>query len=100
MKIRWIGLADKSFEDEIDFIIRKWNTEQAVAFTSLVEDFLKLLKENPYLGKVSDYKEYRQFVLSTQTKIWYQVNEKKKTIFIVFFWNNKRDPIDLKKYLK
>ena len=100
MKIRWIGLADKSFEDEIDFIIKKWNTEKADTFILQVKSFLKLLKENPYLGKVSDYKGYRQFVISTQTKVWYQINEKKKIIFIVFFWNNKRDPINLKKYLK
>jgi plasmid stabilization system protein ParE len=69
MKIRWIGLADKSFEDEIDFIIKKWNTEKADTFILQVKNFLKLLKENPYLGKVSDYRGYRQFVISTQTKI-------------------------------
>ncbi len=100
MDIRWVGLANESFENEVAFIIEKWNTEESVAFLKLVEDFLKLLEDNPYIGKISNYKGYRQFVLSTQTNIWYQVDENLEIIFIVLFWNNRKNPNELKKLLK
>jgi len=65
MTIRWTNLANESFEDEVDFILKKWNAGEALNFSILVEEFLILVEKNPYLGKISDYKNYRQFVLST-----------------------------------
>ena len=100
MIIKWTDLAYDSFEDEIDFIINKWNKEEALKFSALVKGFLILLEENPYLGKMSSYKGFRQFVLSTQTKVWYKIDEKMEIIYISFFWNNKKHPTNLIKHLK
>jgi hypothetical protein len=49
---------------------------------------------------MSSYKGFRQFVLSTQTKVWYKIDEKMEIIYISFFWNNKKHPTNLIKYLK
>jgi plasmid stabilization system protein ParE len=45
MIIKWTDLAYDSFEDEIDFIINKWNKKEALKFSVLVQGFLILLEE-------------------------------------------------------
>lgn len=51
MKILWTNLADTTFEDEIDFILHKWNSKEAEKFIDLVEKFEKALAANPYLAR-------------------------------------------------
>ncbi|MEM0519512.1 MULTISPECIES: type II toxin-antitoxin system RelE/ParE family toxin [Aequorivita] len=64
MKVFWTQLADITFEDEIEFILRKWNNAEAEKFIDLVEDFKKALSTNPYMGKLSEKSQVRMFVLS------------------------------------
>jgi plasmid stabilization system protein ParE len=100
MKINFTSSANNSFEDEVDFIFKKWNVIEVEKFINLVDDFTKKLSENPCLGKKSEKKDIRVFVLSKQTTVIYRVKEELKEIDLIFFWNNKRNLKDLEKYLK
>jgi len=99
MEIKWTTLALLSFEAEIDFILKKWSPQEASAFVKLVDDFTARLCQNPFIGKPSSKKGFRAFVLSRQTTIFYQVIEAKNRIDLQLFWNNLRDPNDLKSLL-
>lgn len=99
MKINFTSTADASFEDEVDFIFRKWNITEVEKFIDLVDDFTEKLSENPYLGKKSEKKDIRLFVLSKQTTVIYKVYEDLEQIDLIFFWNNKMNPKEFKKYL-
>lgn len=100
MKINFTSSANASLEDEVDFIFTKWNSIEVEKFINLVDDFTKRLSENPYLGKKSDKRDIRVFVISKQTTVIYKVKEKLDEIDLIFFWNNKRNLKELKKYLK
>jgi plasmid stabilization system protein ParE len=99
MKVCWTPLAVITFEDEIDFILHKWNAKEARKFVDLVDAFEKNLATNPYMGKLSEKVQVRTFVLSKQTTVFYEVFKEKIRIDIQFFWNNTKDPKELKKYL-
>lgn len=98
MKVRWTLLAHITFENEIDFILHKWNMDEALKFVDLVDEFEKALAKNPYMGKFSKKGQVRIFVLSKQTNIFYEVLEKKNRIDIQLFWNNSKDPEEFEKY--
>lgn len=100
MKINYTNSANASFEDEVEYIFTKWNLIEVEKFINLVEDFTRILSENPYIGKKSLKRNIRVFVLSKQTTIVYKVKDDLKEIDLVFFWNNKRDLKELEKYLK
>ncbi|MBK5213063.1 MAG: type II toxin-antitoxin system RelE/ParE family toxin [Flavobacteriaceae bacterium] len=99
MTVFWTPLADITFEEEIDFILRKWNTKEAEKFIDLVDEFKKVLSSNPYMGKISEKGQVRMFVLSKQTTVFYEVFEDKKRIDLQLFWNNSKGPKELEKYL-
>lgn len=99
MKINFTSTADVSFEDEVDFIFRKWNITEVEKFIDLVDDFTEKLSENPYLGKKSEKKDIRVFVLSKQTTVVYKVYKDLEQIDLIFFWNNQMNPKELEKYL-
>ncbi len=99
MTVFWTPLADITFDDEIDFILLKWNAKEAEKFIDLVDDFEKALSSNPYMGKISERGKIRMFVLSKQTTFFYEVFEDKKRIDLQLFWNNSKNPKELEKYL-
>ena len=91
-------LANITFEEEIDFIFRKWNAKEAVKFIDLVDDFEVILSSNPYIGKFSEKGQVRMFVLSKQTTVFYEVFEQKNRIDLQLFWNNSKDQKELERY--
>ncbi len=100
MKINFTSTANTSFDDEVQFILEKWNLKEVEKFINLVDDFTKRLSENPFLGKKSKKKNIRVFVLSKQTTVVYKVFEDLNKIDLIFFWNNKKSPRELEIYLK
>ena len=100
MEINWTSSANASFEDEIEFILSKWNLKEVEKFINLVDGFTKKLSDNPYIGKKSVKEDVRVFVLSKQTTVIYEVFEDLNRKDLQFFWNNKKKPKELKKYLK
>lgn len=98
MKVEFTDSAEYSYEEEIIFILKKWNQKEVNNFAFLVDDFIISIAQSPYIGRQSNFKGYLQFTLSSQTTVYYQVNEKEQIIYIVYFWNNKQNPKTLKKY--
>lgn len=87
MEINWTSSANASFENEIEFILKKWNLNQVEKFIELVDDFTKTLSDNPYLGTKSTKQDIRIFVLSKQTTVIYEVFEGLNRVDLHFFWN-------------
>lgn len=99
MEINFTTSANIFFEDEIEFIFRKWNLDEVEKFINLVDDFLVNLSKNPYLGKKSAKRAIRVFVISKQTTVIYKVYKDRNRVDVLYFWNNKKNPKDLKKYI-
>ena len=48
--ISWTALAEISYAEEADFILKKWNYKEVNDFGILVENQLKLITSNPFIG--------------------------------------------------
>jgi len=51
MKVVWTDLADLSYDDELDFIYKKWTFKEVNNFMDLVDDFIFKLESGVLAGK-------------------------------------------------
>jgi plasmid stabilization system protein ParE len=56
MKILWSDDAKQDYDKNIEYLLREWSEESAFTFIEEVESILELLKTNPKLYPMSDYK--------------------------------------------
>ncbi len=96
-KIKWLGDASLSYYDEIDFIFLKWNDKEVEKFILLVDENLKRLSINPYIG--IPVRSIFRIVISQQTTLFYKVIENEKRIDLLIFFNNLKNPEELNKLL-
>jgi plasmid stabilization system protein ParE len=94
-KLDWTFLAEDSYFEEMEFILLKWNIKEVIKFENLVSIELKRLLENPTIGKFEEGKY--SLLISKQTTLFYKIKEKKETIELLLFWNNQKNPDELKK---
>ena len=96
--VHWSTLAELTFADEVDFILKKWNQKEVDNFVFLVEDYLKHLSSNPFIGINFSNPTIYYFVISKQTTLYYKISEDELKIDLILFWNNKKNPKLLDKY--
>lgn len=99
VEVKWSTLTEITLDDEIDFILRKWNLVEADKFVLLVYDYLERLTKNPEIGIFNSKFNCFSIVISKQTTLYYRILESEKKVALVLFWNNKQNPIHLKKLL-
>ncbi|MFY7957031.1 MAG: type II toxin-antitoxin system RelE/ParE family toxin [Flavobacterium sp.] len=97
--IHWSKLAEITFSEEMDFIFEKWNQKEVDKFGLLVQNCLQSISENPKIGKNESENQVYSFVISKQTTIYFKISEIELRIDLILFWNNKKNPILLDKYL-
>ena len=97
--IHWSKLAEITFSEEMDFIFEKWNQKEVDKFGLLVQNCLQSISENPKIGKNESENQVYSFVISKQTTIYFNISEIELRIDLILFWNNKKNPILLDKYL-
>ena len=89
MKIVITENAEKSYNE----IIKKYSEIKATAFATETIFILDMIEKNNYVG--SDHKKtpYRKFLVSEQVYLFYRIDM--EIIYVVLFWDNKRNPLDL-----
>ena len=92
-KIYWKSLAEITFSQEMIFILSKWNQKEVDKFAFLVDENLSRIVQNPFIGQ--PIKSIYKVVISMQTTLYYKVIESDKTIELLVFWNNQKNPSDL-----
>lgn len=96
----WLHEAEINYYDELDFIFRKWNITEVENFIILIHNFLETLSNDPTIGIYSKKYGSYSFVISKQTTLFYRVIEKELKIELLLFWNKKKNPKLLNKFLK
>ena len=98
-KIIWQLNSEITYLAEIEYIYFKWNQEEAEKFQELVIENLNRLSINPLLGKYDSNLKIYIFVISKQTTLYYSINQNAKIVNLHVFWNNQKNPDELKKLL-
>lgn len=99
LEVKCSSLAEITLAEEIDFILKKWNLVEADKFVLLVYSFLERLIKNPEIRIFSPKFNCFSIIISKQTTLNYRILECEKKLELVLFWNNKQNPIHLKKLL-
>lgn len=97
-KIDWTFSALSSYYEEIEFIYLKWNQKEVLKFEKLVENEIERLSKNSTLGKMN-FKNNYSITISKQTALFYRINDNAKSIELLLFWNNSKNPEELNKLL-
>ncbi len=98
MNIIWTFTAELTFEEEQNYILKKWSNTEVIKFIELVYKNIERLKILPFLGEELNNNE-RCLVISKQTTLFYRIIDT-DTIELMLFWNNLRNPKDLEFLLK
>ena len=98
-KIIWQLNSEITYLAEIEYIYFKWNQEEAEKFQESVIENLNRLSINPLLGKYDSNLKIYIFVISKQTTLYYSINQNAKIVDLHVFWNNQKNPDELKKLL-
>jgi len=88
-KIIWSALAQSEFRDILEFYNeRNRSVTYSLKLLDEVEDLLKTLSKNEFIGRLTSNKKTRVIPMKVYL-IFYEI--KKDTIEIVSFWDNRQD---------
>ena len=97
--IHWSTLSQITFTEEIEYIFKKWNQTEVDNFGLLVQENLTRLSKSPKIGNRYSNNNIYYFVISKQTSLFYKISEDELRIDLILFWNNKKNPKNLDKYI-
>ena len=94
-KIQWATEAREQWRKAALYILHEWGVSALRKFKENTEEIQDKLIEFPSLGKVEPLladrsRLYRSIVISKQNKIIYCIQD--DTIYIVDFWDTRREP--------
>ena len=95
LKIKWATEARDRWRETALYIRQEWGFFALQKFKEKTEECQDRLEDFPALGKVEPLLEdrsklYRSLVLTEQNKIIYYIED--NTIYIVDFWDTRREP--------
>ena len=82
---KWDLVAIATYQEEVDFILLKWNYKEVEKFHLLVEENLKRLSKNPEIGIFDKLVNVYSIVISKQTTLFYSFNTESKIIELHVF---------------
>lgn len=98
--VNWDIVAIESFIAESKFILKKWNQKEVDNFEHLVQLNIDRISINPKIGIFNKLYNINHLVISKQTTLYYNFNDKTKIVQLYLFWNNSKNPNDLLRLLK
>lgn len=94
MKIIWSDEAAEDYEQNIDYLMKKWSESVAIEFIEDVEAAIELIKTHPELYPLTGYKNVRRSVIRKQITLFFRSG--RGEIDLIRFWNSYKDPKTLK----
>ena len=88
-KIINTSLAKKTLINNVNYLLREFGKSQVDAFLKKVEEVTSLLEVDPYVFQRHNDNTYNILVVK-QVTMYYEV--KLKTVQILLFWNNYKNP--------
>ncbi len=89
MNVKLTEYAEKTFSQ----IINKYSDSKAATFSDQTIGIIEIIVQNNYIGSKYKKTSYRKFLISNQVYLFYTIE--KQTLYIVLFWDNKRNPLEL-----
>lgn len=90
-RINWSEKAQEDYWRNIEYLLEKFTSNEAIAFIEKVEAILLIIERKPLTFQKSDYKNIHFVPIVPQVTLFYQVINN-QPVKLVRFWNNYQDP--------
>lgn len=105
MRVVQTDSAKQQILDTARYIRREFGKKSKESFLQKVRETRRLLADNPYLGPVEPLlaeraQSYRSVVVGSLNKMVYYIEEDEKVIYVVAFWDCRREPDTLASQVK
>ena len=94
IKVRWTQEAKQDYWNNIDYLLDEFPIEVTERFVAKVEKLEQQLKSRNVTYKATSRKNIYQKPIVKQVTLFYYADQ--NIILLLRFWNNKRDPKNLK----
>lgn len=91
LEVVWSQNAEITFDAIYQFIMEQWGFEIAEKLRFQTLKLLNQIAEHPFSFQESPIKNIRKAVISKYTSFFYEVFD--NHILLVFFWDNRQQPI-------
>ena len=99
MHVFWTPIATKTFELELQYIVDIFGDHVALSFAKNTFSCIKLIQKGLLDAQYSKSVDAYFLVLSKQSTLIYRWNASRTQLVILLFWNNRRNPKNLKKLM-
>jgi len=89
-KVTWSDLAEFDYDENIDFLLKRWGFNEAGEFVTKVEEIIFNLKKGTVNYQPSKYKGLKKCVVCKRIILYYRVRSDNE-IELVRFWNTYKD---------
>ncbi|MHC0445263.1 hypothetical protein ACWA1F_07620 [Flavobacterium sp. 3-218] len=89
MKIELTEIAKTTFSQ----IISHYTESKASEFSKKTVSIIEIISQNNHIGSRHKKTAFRKFLISHQVYLFYKIE--KQILYIIIFWDNKRNPVDL-----
>ena len=95
--IKWSDEALKTFDDNINYLIREWSENEIKNFIKQTNLRITSIELNPKLYRRSEkHLHIRRVSINKNITLFYQYFSTKKEVTLLTFWNTNQDPKKLK----
>jgi plasmid stabilization system protein ParE len=91
-KIIWSIKAHRSFNETIMFLEKDWTIKEVKQLVYEVDKTIQIISDKPNVFQETDKKNIRRAVVLKLNSIFYHVDDERKLITILSFFNNRQDP--------
>ena len=93
-KINWTNRAWKTYEANIEYLLKEWTEKEVQNFVKLIDDKLSHLAKHPQIGasRNKKYPNNRYSVIHKRVALVYKHKPSKNEIDLLVFWNTWAHP--------
>ena len=98
MNLIWTSLAEKSYNQNIEYLLEEWSLKVVQHFILEVERTMNIVKESPNCFQEWEFdKTFRMGLIHENISFFYKIHTTEIVVYL--FWNNLQNPKKLKKQL-
>lgn len=89
MNVKLTENTEKTFSQ----IINKYSDFKAAKFSNQTISTIEMIVQNNHIGSKYKKTSFRKFLISNHVYLFYIIDN--QTVYIILFWDNKRNPLEL-----
>jgi len=90
--VLWTLEAERTFNDIIDYLIKKWSQNDANNFVDLTMNVINLISRHPKMFRKVNQSGMHEALITKHQLLIYQIYDEKIVLFA--FWDTRKNPFD------